>query len=47
MEEVEEISTRIIIMDHGEIIAGGTKDKQKEMQQDEKTYTTSFIMILL
>ena len=30
MEEVEEISTRIIIMDKGEIIASGTKEKLKE-----------------
>lgn len=30
MEEVEEISTRIIIMDRGEIIATGTKEKLKE-----------------
>ncbi len=30
MEEVEEISTRIIIMDKGQIIASGTKEKLKE-----------------
>lgn len=30
MEEVEEISTRIIVMDKGEIIAEGTKEKLKE-----------------
>lgn len=30
MEEVEEISTRIIVMDKGQIIASGTKEKLKE-----------------
>lgn len=30
MEEVEEVSTRIIIMDKGQIIASGTKEKLKE-----------------
>lgn len=30
MEEVEEISTRIIIVDNGQIIASGTKEKLKE-----------------
>lgn len=39
MEEVEEISDRIIIMDHGTIIAEGTKEKLKENIQDEKVYT--------
>lgn len=39
MEEVEEISTRIIIMDHGAIIAEGTKEKLKENIQNEKHWT--------
>ncbi|URZ08712.1 ABC transporter ATP-binding protein [Clostridium felsineum] len=38
MEEVEEISDRIIIMDHGNIIAEGTKEKLKEAIEDEKVY---------
>ncbi len=38
MEEVEEISTRIIIMDQGEIIAEGTKEELKEMLGEEKVY---------
>ncbi len=38
MEEVEEISTRIIIMDHGQIIAEGTKEELKEQLADEKLY---------
>lgn len=38
MEEVEEISTRIIIMDHGSIIAEGTNEKLKEEVQNEKRY---------
>lgn len=36
MEEVEEISTRIIIMDHGEIIAEGTKEALKEKNKERK-----------
>ena len=39
MEEVEAISTRIIIMDHGAIIAEGTKESLKEGIQNEKHYT--------
>ncbi|MDD3223716.1 MAG: ABC transporter ATP-binding protein [Clostridium sp.] len=39
MEEVEEISDRIIIMDNGSIIAEGTKEKLKENIEDEKVYT--------
>lgn len=38
MEEVEEISTRIIIMDHGKIIAEGTKESLKERLAEEKQY---------
>ncbi|MDP4182806.1 MAG: ABC transporter ATP-binding protein [Bacillota bacterium] len=38
MEEVEEISTRIIIIDHGKIIAEGTKEELKERLADEKLY---------
>lgn len=34
MEEVEEISTRIIIMDHGTIIAEGTKEQLKDKQKE-------------
>ena len=36
MEEVEAISSRIIIIDHGKIIAEGTKEKLKEDIQSEK-----------
>jgi len=38
MEEVEAISSRIIIMDHGSIIAEGTNDSLKEEIQNEKRY---------
>lgn len=39
MEEVEVISSRIIIMDHGSIIAEGTKESLKEGIENEKKYT--------
>ena len=39
MEEVEAISSRIIIMDHGAIIAEGTKESLKEEVENEKHYT--------
>lgn len=39
MEEVEEISTRIIIMDNGCIIAEGTKKELKEKLADERLYS--------
>jgi len=38
MEEVEEISTRIIIMDKGEIIATGTKEELKEKIVNNKKF---------
>ncbi len=38
MEEVEAISFRIIIIDHGKIIAEGTKERLKEDVQSEKRY---------
>ena len=36
MEEVEEISSRIIVMDHGQIIAEGTKEALKEKNDEQK-----------
>jgi ABC-2 type transport system ATP-binding protein len=39
MEEVEVISSRIIIMDHGSIIAEGTKESLKAGIENEKKYT--------
>ena len=39
MEEVEAISSRIIIMDHGTVIAEGTKETLKESIENEKRYT--------
>ena len=36
MEEVEEIATRIIIMDHGRIIAEGTKQSLKDRKEERK-----------
>lgn len=39
MEEVEAISSRIIIMDHGSIIAEGTKETLKESIGNDKLYT--------
>ncbi|OBZ18433.1 antibiotic ABC transporter ATP-binding protein [Bacillus sp. FJAT-27264] len=38
MEEVEAVSSRIIIMDHGAIIAEGTKESLKAGIQEEKRY---------
>lgn len=39
MEEVEAISSRILILDHGAIIAEGTKESLKEDIENEKRYT--------
>lgn len=38
MEEVEEISTRVIIIDHGEIIAEGSKESLKHDYQNKTVY---------
>ena len=38
MEEVEEISTRILVMDSGKVIAEGTKDSLKEEISDERQF---------
>lgn len=38
MEEVEEISTRILIIDHGVVIASGTKEELKDRLADERRY---------
>lgn len=38
MEEVEAISTRILVIDHGAIIAQGTKESLKEEIADERRY---------
>lgn len=38
MEEVEEISTRIIIMDGGRIVASGKKEELKEHVNEERLY---------
>jgi len=42
MEEVEEISTRIIIMDNGKIIAEGTKEALKESVENERQFIIDF-----
>ncbi len=39
MEEVEEIADRIIIIDHGTIIAEGTKEELKKNVEDERVYS--------
>ena len=38
IEEIEEISTRVIVIDHGLIIAEGTKEKLKDDLGSEKVY---------
>jgi len=39
MEEVEDISTRILIIDHGEILTEGTKEDLKKMLGDTDKFT--------
>lgn len=36
MEEVEEICSRVLIMDHGKVIANGTKDELKSLVSDDE-----------
>lgn len=43
MEEVEQICTRIAIMDHGQIIASGTKEELKKMIKTGETITIEAI----
>ena len=43
MEEVEQICTRIAIMDHGHVIASGTREELKKMIKTEETITIEAI----
>ena len=43
MEEVEQICTRIAIMDHGHVIASGTKEDLKKMIKTGETITIEAI----
>ena len=43
MEEVEQICTRIAIMDHGHVIASGTKEEMKKMIKTGATITIEAI----
>ena len=43
MEEVEQICTRIAIMDHGHVIASGTKEELKKMIKTGETITIEAI----
>lgn len=45
MEEVEQICTRIAIMDHGRCIASGTKEELKNMIKTGETVTIETIMV--
>jgi len=42
MEEVEEVCTRIAIMDHGKVIAEGTKEELKSIITDKRSVLISF-----
>ena len=43
MEEVEQICTRIAIMDHGHVIASGTREELKKMIKTGETITIEAI----
>ena len=45
MEEVEQICTRIAIMDHGQIIASGTKEELKKMIKTGETITIEAVIL--
>lgn len=45
MEEVEQICTRIAIMDHGQIIASGTKEELKKMIKTGETITIEAVVL--
>ena len=45
MEEVEQICTRIAIMDHGRVIAQGTKEQLKQMIKTGETITVEAIAL--
>ena len=45
MEEVEQICTRVAIMDHGRIIASGTKDELKQMIKTGETITIEAVIL--
>ena len=45
MEEVEQICTRIAIMDHGRVIASGTKEELKQMIKTGETITTEAVLL--
>ena len=45
MEEVEQICTRIAIMDHGRVIASGTSEELKKMIKTGETITVEAIFL--
>ncbi|CBL22565.1 ABC transporter ATP-binding protein [Blautia obeum] len=45
MEEIEQICTRIAIMDHGRVIASGTSEELKKMIKTGKTITVEAIFL--
>ena len=45
MEEVDQICTRVAIMDHGRIIASGTKDELKQMIKTGETITIEAVIL--